>query len=105
MSMSLSAMLYLIVHFVQVYGDVHRALDCYRLALYLESKQQHNISESDENLIRDADRLKSSIYINIMGMLDQMGYQEDAIEVFRFQSSALYFFLPLFHSLTRLDSI
>lgn len=48
---------------LQVYGSVRRAMDCYRRAL--------EISPYD----------KSSFYINIAGLLDQMNYVQDALTV------------------------
>lgn len=48
---------------MQVYGNVHRAMDCYRRALELAPQE------------------KSSFYINLAGLLDQMNFAQDALEV------------------------
>jgi len=52
-------------HVWRVYGDVERTIDCYRRAL--------EIGPPD----------KPSLYINLAGMLDQMDFIQDALDVLR----------------------
>jgi len=50
-------------HIWRVYGHVHRSMDCYRRALQISPL------------------VKTSFYVNIAGLLDQMNYVQDALEV------------------------
>lgn len=47
----------------QVYGDVERTIDCYRRALEIGPAE------------------KPSLYINLAGVLDQMNFIRDAMQV------------------------